>query len=141
MFKIFKKDELKSDEEDKILSKIGSLLIHAAKIDENYTSDEKNIIKKTLIELGANNQKIDEIITNAEENEKNSNQILELTKEIKKTDKNFKIKVIEALWNIIYSDRKADIYENSLMRRLTGLLYLSPKIVGDLKEKVKNDLK
>ena len=86
MFKIFKKNELKSDEEDKILSKIGSLLIHAAKIDENYTSDEKSIIKKTLIELGSNKQKIDEIITNAEENEKNSNQILDFTKEIKNLD-------------------------------------------------------
>ena len=46
-----------------------------------------------------------------------------------------KVKIVEALWNIIYSDSKADMYENSLMRRLTGLIYLDPKIVGDIKKK------
>ena len=141
MFKIFNKDELKSDEEDKILSKIGSLLIHAAKIDENYTSDEKNIIKKTLIELGANNQKIDEIITNAEENEKNSNQILDFTKEIKSLDEKKKEIIIECLWTIIYSDEKSDMYEASLMRKLAGLIYFDNKKFGDIKEKVKNKIK
>ena len=141
MFKIFKKDELKSDEEDKILSKIGSLLIHAAKIDENYTSDEKNIIKKTLIELGANKQKIDEIITNAEENEKNSNQILDFTKEIKNLDEKKKEIIIECLWTIIYSDEKSDMYEASLMRKLAGLIYFDNKKFGDIKEKVKNKIK
>ena len=141
MFKIFKKDELKSDEEDKILSKIGSLLIHAAKIDENYTSDEKNIIKKTLIELGANKQKIDEIITNAEENEKNSNQILDFTKEIKSLDEKKKEIIIECLWTIIYSDEKSDMYEASLMRKLAGLIYFDNKKFGDIKEKVKNKIK
>ena len=141
MFKIFKKDELKSDEEDKILSKIGSLLIHAAKIDENYTSDEKNIIKKTLIELGANKQKIDEIITNAEENEKNSNQILDFTKEIKNLDEKKKEIIIECLWTIIYSDANSDMYETSLMRKLVGLIYFDKKKFGDIKEKVKNKIK
>ena len=141
MFKIFKKDELKSDEEDKILSKIGSLLIHAAKIDENYTSDEKNIIKKTLIELGSNKQKIDEIITNAEENEKNSNQILDFTKEIKSLDEKKKEIIIECLWTIIYSDEKSDMYEASLMRKLVGLIYFDKKKFGDIKEKVKNKIK
>ena len=141
MFKIFKKDELKSDEEDKILSKIGSLLIHAAKIDENYTSDEKNIIKKTLIELGSNKQKIDEIITNAEENEKNSNQILDFTKEIKSLDEKKKEIIIECLWTIIYSDEKSDMYEASLMRKLAGLIYFDNKKFGDIKEKVKNKIK
>ena len=141
MLKIFKKDELKSDEEDKILSKIGSLLIHAAKIDENYTSDEKNIIKKTLIELGANKQKIDEIITNAEENEKNSNQILDFTKEIKNLDEKKKEIIIECLWTIIYSDANSDMYETSLMRKLAGLIYFDKKKFGDIKEKVKNKIK
>ena len=141
MFKIFKKDELKSDEEDKILSKIGSLLIHAAKIDENYTSDEKNIIKKTLIELGANKQKIDEIITNAEENEKNSNQILDFTKEIKNLDEKKKEIIIECLWTIIYSDANSDMYETSLMRKLVGLIYFDKKKFGDIKEKIKNKIK
>tara|TARA_Y100000813_G_scaffold156822_1_gene116898 strand:- start:324 stop:752 length:429 start_codon:yes stop_codon:yes gene_type:complete len=141
MFKIFKKDELKPDEEDKILSKIGSLLIHTAKIDENYTSDEKNIIKKTLIELGANEQKIDEIITNAEENEKNSNQILDFTKEIKNLDEKKKEIIIECLWTIIYSDANSDMYEASLMRKLAGLIYFDKKKFGDIKEKVKNKIK
>ena len=141
MFKIFKKDELKPDEEDKILSKIGSLLIHTAKIDENYTSDEKNIIKKTLIELGANEHKIDEIITNAEENEKNSNQILDFTKEIKNLGEKKKEIIIECLWTIIYSDANSDMYETSLMRKLAGLIYFDNKKFGDIKEKVKNKIK
>ena len=141
MFKIFNKDELKVDEEEKILSKIGSLLIHAAKIDENYTSDEKNIIKKALIELGANKEDIDEIITNAEENEKNSNQILDFTKEIKNLDEEKKEIIIECLWTIIYSDTKSDMYEASLMRKLAGLIYFDNKKFGDIKEKVKNKIK
>ena len=141
MFKIFNKDELKVDEEEKILSKIGSLLIHAAKIDENYTSDEKNIIKKALIELGTNKEDIDEIITNAEENEKNSNQILDFTKEIKNLDEGKKEIIIECLWTIIYSDTKSDMYEASLMRKLAGLIYFDNKKFGDIKEKVKNKIK
>tara|TARA_X000000368_G_scaffold341542_1_gene279899 strand:- start:330 stop:758 length:429 start_codon:yes stop_codon:yes gene_type:complete len=141
MFKIFNKDELKVDEEEKILSKIGSLLIHAAKIDENYTSDEKNIIKKALIELGTNKENIDEIITNAEENEKNSNQILDFTKEIKNLDEEKKEIIIECLWTIIYSDTKSDMYEASLMRKLAGLIYFDNKKFGDIKEKVKNKIK
>ena len=141
MFKIFNKDELKVDEEEKILSKIGSLLIHAAKIDENYTSEEKNIIKKALIELGANKEDIDEIITNAEENEKKSNQILDFTKEIKSLDEEKKEIIIECLWTIIYSDTKSDMYEASLMRKLAGLIYFDNKKFGDIKEKVKNKIK
>jgi len=141
MFKIFNKDELKVDEEEKILSKIGSLLIHAAKIDENYTSDEKNIIKRALIELGTNKEDIDEIITNAEENEKNSNQILDFTKEIKNLDEEKKEIIIECLWTIIYSDTKSDMYEASLMRKLAGLIYFDNKKFGDIKEKVKNKIK
>ena len=115
--------------------KIGCLLIHAAKIDQNYTIDEKEIIKKTLIELGANKDEINIIIKNAEINEENSNQIINFTKEIKNLEENKKIMIVEALWKIIYSDLKSDIYETNLMRRLTGLLYLDSKIVGDLKKK------
>ena len=121
--------------------KIGCLLIHAAKIDQNYTIDEKEIIKKTLIELGANKDEINIIIKNAEINEENSNQIINFTKEIKNLEENKKIMIVEALWKIIYSDSKSDIYETNLMRRLTGLLYLDSKIVGDLKKKLKKTKK
>ena len=114
------------------------LLIHAAKIDENYTEKEKKIIKNTILNLGADINKIDEIIDKAEELEKNSNQILQFTKDAKSLEKEKKIILLEALWEIIYSDNNADLYEDNLMRRLTGLLYLDNKIVGDIKEKIKN---
>ena len=123
------------------LSKIAALLIHVAKIDENYTEKEREIIKKAIIELGAKNELINNIIIEAEEIEKESNQILNFTKEVKNLDVDSKIKIVETLWSIIYSDNKADMYENSLMRRLTGLLYLDPKIVGDIKKKIINNLK
>ena len=139
MFKIFKKknsiDNIQNNNE--LLSKTTSLLIHAAKIDENYTNKEKEIIKKTLLELGAKHSEVDQIIINAETNEENSNQILDFTKEIKNANHEFKIQIIETLWNIIYSNNEADIYEANLMRRLSGLLYLDNKIMGDIKEKVK----
>ena len=122
-------------------TKIAALLIHAAKIDENYTQKEKEIIRKAIIELGSDNEMADNILIKAEEIEKKSNQILYFTKEVKNMDEDSKIKIIEVLWNIIYSDNNPDMYENSLMRRLTGLLYLSPKTVGDLKQKIINNLK
>ena len=134
-FKKKNKDPKKID----ILSKTASLLIHAAKIDQNYTNKEKLIIERTLIELGANKEKINQLMQNAEKNEKNSNQILDFTKDIKQTDQNFKIKIIESLWKIIYSDNTSDMYETNLMRRLSGLLYLDNRLVGDIKEKIKND--
>ena len=137
MFNFLKKN--KEPEKTDIISKTASLLIHAAKIDENYTNKEKLIIERTIIELGANKEEINQIIQNAEENEKNSNQILDFTKEIKSANKNFKIKIIESLWKIIYSDNSSDIYEANLMRRLSGLLYLDNKLVGDIKEKVKKN--
>jgi len=139
MLNFFKKKNMEVIENP--LSKIAALLIHAAKIDENYTQKEKELIKKALIELGANDEKIEDILVKAEEIEKESNQILDFTKEVKNMNEDSKIKIIEVLWNIIYSDNNPDIYENSLMRRLTGLLYLNPKIVGDIKEKVINKLK
>ena len=142
MFKIFKKknsiDNIQDNNE--LLSKTTSLLIHAAKIDENYSNKEKEIIKKTLLELGAKNSEVDKIIINAETNEEKSNQILEFTKEIKNADHEFKIKIIETLWSIIYSNNEADMYETSLMRRLSGLLYLDNKTMGDIKEKIKKNL-
>ena len=138
MFNFFKKKN-KDPEKIDILSKTASLLIHAAKIDQNYTNKEKLIIERTLIELGVDKEKINQLMQNAEENEKNSNQILNFTKDIKHTDQNFKIKIIESLWKIIYSDNTSDMYETNLMRRLSGLLYLDNKLVGDIKEKIKNN--
>ena len=140
MFNFLKKKESSKLQEVDIISKTASLLIHAAKIDENYTNNEKIIIEKTLVELGANKEKLNEIMKRAEENEENSNQIIDFTKDIKSTDQNFKIKLIESLWKIIYSDKASDIYESNLMRRLSGLLYLDNKMVGDIKEKIKKNL-
>ena len=140
MFKFFKNKKPVKSNEINLLSKTASLLIHAAKIDENYTNKEKLIIEKTLLELGINKEKLDELMKTAEKNEENSNQILDFTRELKKTDQNFKIKLIESLWKIIYSDNNSDMYESSLMRRISGLLYLDSKLVGDLKEKIKNNL-
>ena len=135
----FKKDSPNS--EKNFLVKTCALLIHAAKIDENYTKNEEEIIKKTLLELGSTKEDLSETIKEAKIIEENSNQILDFTREVKNMDEDSKIKIIEVLWTIIYSDSNADIYENSLMRRLTGLLYLDPKTVGDIKKKVINNLK
>ena len=126
---------------DNSLIKITALLIHAAKIDENYTEKEKEIIKKAIVELDSKDKNIDEVLIKAEEIEKNSNQILDFTKEVKNMNEDSKIKIIEVLWKIVYSDNNPDMYENSLMRRLSGLLYLDPKIVGDTKKRVINNLK
>jgi uncharacterized tellurite resistance protein B-like protein len=131
-----KNNKVKNDES---LSKIASLLIHAAKIDENYTEQEKIIIKKTLIELGAESSNLEKIISNAAIIEENSNQILDFTREIKNTPESDKIKVIECLWKIIYSNKNADIYETNLMRRLAGLLYIDNNVMGNIKEKIKKE--
>ena len=137
MLNFFKKNSPREEKEIDILSKTASLLIHAAKIDENYTNNEKLIIERTLIEFGARKENLDELMKLAEQYEENSNQILDFTKDVKNTDQNFKIKLIESLWTIIYSDKDSDIYETNLMRRLSGLLYLDNKLVGDIKEKIK----
>ncbi len=139
MIKFLKKETSKIENQD-VLINTASLLIHVAKIDENYTDDERLIIKKTLILLGANENNLDELLKISELNENKANQILDFTKSIKKMDEKFKIKLIESLWKIIYSDKKSDIYEANLIRRLTGLLYLDNKIVGEIKEKIKKDL-
>ena len=121
------------------LKKTAALLIHAAKIDEDYSIKEKELIKQTLLEIGANNGNIDQIMKDGEEIEQNSNQILEFTKEVKITDEDNKIKIIETLWRIIFSNKVADMYETSLMRRLAGLLYIDNKIMGDIKERIKKE--
>ena len=126
---------------DKSYSNIAALLIHAAKIDENYEDKEKDIIKKTLIELGAASSNIDKLISDASVIEENSNQILNFTREVKNAPESDKIRIIESLWKIIYSDDSEDIYETNLMRRLAGLLYIEPKIMGDLKKKIKHESK
>ena len=140
MFNLFKKEkENKNDGNHLSLISIAALLIHSAKIDENFTEKEKSIIKKALIEMGADKNNLDEILIDAETKEKDSNQILEFTKEVKNRSLDEKKIVIEALWTIIYSDEQADMYESNLMRRLSGLLYLDAKVVGDIKEKVKSN--
>ena len=136
MFDLFNKNKEK-EKDNNLFTNIGALLIHVAKIDENYSEKEKEIIKKTLLQLGLSSEDLDKVFKKSEEIEKNSNQILEFTKEVKNKDEEFKIKIVEALWKIIYADNVSDIYEMSLMRRLTGLLYLDTKIVGDIKEKIK----
>ena len=136
MFGMFKKKE--TEEKNNLsLVTVASLLIHSAKIDENFTDKEKKIIQEVLIRLGADIKNIGKIIEEAENKEKDSNQMLDFTREIKNIDKEEKKIIIEALWNIIYSDKNADMYETNLMRRLSGLLYLDSKVVGDIKEKVK----
>ena len=141
MIKFFKNKNKNKNDMDSSLIKITALLIHAAKIDENYTEKERKIISKAILELDSKDNNIDEVLIKAEEIEKNSNQILDFTKEVKNMNEDSKIKIIEVLWKIVYSDNNPDMYENSLMRRLSGLLYLDPKIVGDTKKRVINNLK
>ena len=121
------------------LVKIGALLIHTAKIDENYSIEEEKIIKKTLLSLGADNNYLDTLIEKAKMCEEDSNQILDFTREIKNLDETNKIRIIKSLWKIIYSNNDADIYETNLMRRLAGLLYIDSKIMGDIKEEIKKE--
>ena len=132
----FKKNS--TETEKKILVKTCALLIHAAKIDENYTENEEEIIKKTLLELGAKKETITQTIKNAKLIEENSIQILDFTREVKNLAEEDKIKIIEALWSIVYSNKDADIYETNLMRRLAGLLYIDNKTMGDIKNRIQN---
>ena len=132
----FKKKENKT--EDNFLVNICALLIHAAKIDENYTNKEEEIIKKTLLQLGSTSEELNKTIKEAKIIEENSNQILDFTREVKNLSEKDKIKIIEALWSIIYSNEDADIYETNLMRRLAGLLYIDNKTMGDIKNRIQN---
>ena len=133
----FKKDSTETDKN--FLIKICALLIHGAKIDENYTEIEEDIIKKTLLELGAKEETISQTIKEAKSIEENSNQILDFTREAKNLPENDKIKIIEALWSIIYSNNEADMYETNLMRRLAGLLYIDSSTMGDIKDRIKKE--
>jgi len=121
------------------LVKIAALLIHAAKIDENFSNQEEEIIKQTLLKIGANNKNIQNIIKEGKTIEENANQILDFTREVKNMDKKDKTKILETLWQIIYSNKEADMYETNLMRRLAGLLYVDSKIMGDMKDKIKKE--
>jgi uncharacterized tellurite resistance protein B-like protein len=133
----FKKDEKTNISEN--LSKVAALLIHAAKIDENFTSQEEEIIKKTIIKIGGHDQNIDTIIKMGKKIEANSNQILDFTREVKNMSDQDKFNIIESLWRIVYSNKEADMYEANLMRRLAGLLYIDNKTMGDIKEKIKKE--
>ena len=133
----FKKD--KNKDENNFLINTCALLVHAAKIDQNYTENEEEIIKKTLLELGATKKNISEIIEEAKAIERNSNQILDFTREVKSLPEKDKIRITEALWSIIYSNNDADMYETNLMRRLAGLLYINSKTMGDIKDKIKKE--
>ena len=126
-----------NSDENKDLIKVCALLIHAAKIDENFSLEEEKIIEQTLLKFKAKSDDLKKIITKAKEVEENSNQILSFTREVKNMSEVNKVKIIEALWQIIYSNNQADIYEMSLMRRLAGLLYIDSKTMGDIKERVK----
>ena len=131
----FKKDSTETDKS--FLVKTCALLIHTAKIDENYTEKEEEIIKKTILALGAKKETTTQIIIDAKSFEENSNQILDFTREVKHLPETDKIKIIESLWTIIYSNNEADIYETNLMRRLAGLLYIDSSTMGDIKVRIK----
>ena len=133
----FKKNKKKNENDN--LIKIAALLIHAARIDQNFSNEEEKIIKKTLLKIGANDQNIQNIIKKATEIEENSNQILNFTREVKSMNEKNKIEIVETLWRIIYSNKDTDIYETNLMRRLGGLMYIDNKIMGDIKEKIKKE--
>ena len=138
ILKFFNKNSEKSDTNEESIN-IACLLIHAAKIDENYTSEEKEMIKKTVKKLYPDLENLDTVISKAEQKENDSNHIQEFTKDVKSLSMENKIIIIETLWRIILSDGKSDIYENNLMRRLAGLLYLDDKIVGETKVKILSD--
>ena len=138
ILKFFNKNSEKSDSNEEPIN-IACLLIHAAKIDENYSSEEKELIKKTVKKLYPDLENLDAVISKAEQKENDSNHIQEFTKDVKSLSVENKIIIVEALWRIILSDGKSDIYENNLMRRLAGLLYLDDKIVGETKIKILSD--
>tara|TARA_Y100000741_G_C17877612_1_gene405693 strand:+ start:122 stop:538 length:417 start_codon:yes stop_codon:yes gene_type:complete len=121
------------------LIKIAALLIHTAKIDEKYSNEEEEIIKKALLNLGANLNELETLINKAKQSEENANQILEFTREIKNLEETDKIKIIKSLWSIVYSNKDVDMYETNLMRRLSGLLYIDSKTMGDIKEQIKKE--
>ena len=139
ILKFFNKEEQLNDKSN--LLNVACLMIHAAKIDENYTDKEKKIIKNTLTKLDSKNENIDKVILEAEIKESDSNHIQDFTKNIKAMDKENKIEIIKNIWSIILSDGNSDIYEENLMRRLAGLLYIDSKTMGDIKLDIQNKQK
>ena len=137
IFKFLNKDKKKPNINVESVN-IACLLIHAAKIDENYTLEEREIIKKTVEKLYPDLDNLDEVINQAERKENDSNHIQEFTRDVKSLSTENKIIIVETLWRIILSDGKSDIYENNLMRRLAGLLYLDDKVIGETKNKILN---
>ncbi len=140
MFKKFFKKEEKEKLNNNIL--VAALLVHAAKIDENYTDEEKKIIKKALVNL--NNISLNEaekLLLDAEKKEEEQNQIIKFTQEIKKYSMEYRLKIIETIWKIVYSDGNSDNYESGLIRRICGLLYITDKENGFIKNKIQNNLK
>ena len=138
--KIFNKQKKESLNNKNVL--IAALIIHAAKIDENYTEIEKKIIKKALIDLNnISSDQAEELVKRAEKKEEESNQLVEYTREIKKYTMESRLKIIEVIWKIVYSDGVGDDYESNLIRRICGLLYISGKDNGIIKTKVQNLLK
>ena len=138
MFKNFLKKKKEKDSDKKNISII-ALLVHAAKIDENYSEAEKEIIKKVIVQLnGVELNESEKLLKIAEKVEENSNQIVEFTKEIKKYSMEFRLKIIEIIWKIVYSDGASDNYESNLIRRICGLLYISDKDNGIIKTKVQS---
>ena len=140
MLKKFFKKEKKNNQNNNIL--IAALLIHAAKIDENYSETEKKIITKAIMDLNKFDlSKAEQVMKDAEKKEEESNQIIEFTQEIKKYPIEFRLKIIEIIWKIVYSDGENDSYESTLIRRICGLLYVSDKDNGVIKEKILNQIK
>ena len=134
----FKRNKDENENDD--LAKVAALLIHTAKIDEDYSKEEEEIIKNAISKMGASDQNLEYIIKKGKEIEENSNQILDFTREVKNMDEKNKIKIAETLWLIIYSNKKADVYETNLMRRLAGLLYIDDKLMGKIKDRIKNEI-
>ena len=141
MFDFLKDKTADKNKREFSLIEVACLLIHASKIDQNYTEKEKEIVKKTLLNLDTSPNEIEKVIKEAEKIESDSNQILDFTKNLKNVDEEMKLIIVESLWEIIFSDNESDMYEANLMRRLTGLLYLDPKKVGEIKERINLKLK
>ena len=131
MLKFFNKDNQSNNDSD--LLNVACLMIHAAKIDENYTDREKSIVKNTIKKLNDKNEDVDKLIILAEEKESDTNHIQGFTKSIKSMDKDKKKEIIKNIWEIILSDGNSDVYEENLMRRLAGLLYVDDKTMGEIK--------
>ena len=125
-------------DEKENFNKIAALLIHAARIDQDFSAEEERIVEETLSQIGVKKENIKEVVKEGKKIESDSNQILEFTKQVKKMRESDKLEIIKSLWKIIYSNNEADVYETGLMRRLAGLLYIDSKTMGDIKEDIKN---